>query len=442
MINVGLKNLASNAASTMVRQISAGLLQIATLALIARAFGPEGSGLYALALLLPMMLATVLNLGIGSANVYYLGGGQIDPKDAWRVTFRISMAIIAMGMILGTAAILIFGKQWFPGVSDQILWLALATFPILFLYTAIGNVFQGLQEFKKFNLVLIVQPIGNLLLISGVVLLSDLDIFYIVACYFISSLINLLLAYKLLYQTLNTKSGPKISGYARKLVNYGYKAHLSNILAFVNNRADMFLIGFFVGPAAVGIYAVAVNIVEKLWLFSGAVSTVLLPRLSQLSGDEEKRNVLTPLIARWSLWATLAAALGLTVMGQLIVSLLFGEAFLQAYSVIVWLLPGVVLGACSMVLANDMAARGRPDLNLATSWISVLINIGGNIVLIPRFGIEGAAAATSFAYVINMMMRLAMHSHFTGVKFTKNLLMGPEDWALMKTVYQKAVRTA
>lgn len=125
-------------------------------------------------------------------------------------------------------------------------------------------------------------------------------------------------------------------------------------------------------------------------------------------------------------------------MSNLFLQLVFGEEFIVGHNVILWLLPGVVLGACSMVLANDMAARGRPDLNLATTWISVSINVIGNIILIPRFGIEGAAAATSFAYVINMMMRLTMHSHFTGVKFYKNLIITKEDFILLKKLITKS----
>jgi len=438
MVDLGFKKLLGNVASTMARQILSGLLQIATLILIARAYGPEGSGAYALALLLPTMLATLLNLGIGPANVYYLGAGKVNPNQAWRVTLRIALYIILFGAVLGGTVIYFYSDEWFPGVSDAVLWLSLGTFPIIFLCTAIGNIFQGLQEFHNFNFVLFLQPFTNLILVACVILLRLDDVFFIVASYFISSSLNLILGCALLNASLKLKNGVFVNSYAKHLIGYGYKAHLSNILAFVNNRADMLLLGFFIGPVAVGIYAVAVNLVEKLWLFSGAVSTVLLPRLSQLSNDEAKRNLLTPLIARWSLWITLVAALAFAVLGNLIIGVFFGDAFLEAYSVLVWLLPGVVLGSCSMVLANDMAARGRPDLNLATSWVSVTINITGNIILIPQYGLQGAAGATSFAYVVNMMMRLAIHSHFTGVTFTRNLFMNGEDWRIVRAALQKA----
>lgn len=435
MTGLGLKQLAANVAATLGRQVCSGLLQLATLAIIARVYGPEGNGAYTLALLLPTMLATLLNMGMAPANVYFLGTSKVTSLQAWRVSLQASAWIAVLGGLMGGAAIYWRAAQWFPGVPIKMLWLALGMFPVIFVTGAISSLFQGLQEFKRFNAVLLLQPILMLCLVGFLTLLGVRDIFYILLSYFFSLVVTQITAYRLLQDAMQSHAGPFMPSYAKQMLNYGYKAHLSNILAFVNNRADMFLLGYFLGPVAVGIYAIAVNLTEKLWLFSGAVSTVLLPRLSQLSGHEDKRNQLTPLIARWSFWITFCASLILLLLGPFLVDLLFGKEFKDAYMVIVLLVPGVVMGACSMVLANDMAARGRPDLNLATSWISVSINVIGNIILIPRYGVHGAAVATSFAYTINFFMRMAMHSHFTGVRFYRNVVMGIEDLTLIRGAF-------
>lgn len=437
MSGLGLKKLFSNMIATLGRQVGSGVIQLITLAIIARVFGPSGNGAYTLALLLPGMLATLLNLGVAPANVYFLGANKVDPKYAWKITSVISFWIIMIGWLIGALVIIFKSSSFFPEVPTSMLWLALAFFPLIFITGNISSFFQGLQEFKQFNIVLLLQPIINLAVISLLVIFGFKNLFYILSSYLFSLVITQLIAYRLLRKILSESTGPKPDDYAKKIFNYGYKAHLSNILAFVNNRTDVLLLSYFIGPAAVGIYTIAVSITEKLWLFSGSISTVLLPRLSQLSGDEQKRNLITPLIARWVLWFTFFASLVLAAIGYWIILWVFGEKFISAYSVILFLLPGVVLGSCSMVLANDMAARGRPDLNLATSWISVSINIIGNIFLIPKYGIQGAAVSTSFAYVINMIMRLAMHSHFTGVKFYKNLILGKEDLLLVRRFFNK-----
>jgi len=53
----------------------------------------------------------------------------------------------------------------------------------------------------------------------------------------------------------------------------------------------------------------------------------------------------------------------------------------------------------SRVLANDIAARGRPELNIWTAIITFIVNIVGNVLLIPEYGIKGAAIATTLSYI-------------------------------------------
>ena len=95
---LGLKKLTGNIAATLARQLGAGVLQLLTLALIARVFGPQGNGAYAVALLLPTTLASLLNLGIGSANIYYLGAARVGAAAALRTTFKLHAVIALLGL--------------------------------------------------------------------------------------------------------------------------------------------------------------------------------------------------------------------------------------------------------------------------------------------------------------------------------------------------------
>lgn len=437
MRGVGLVSILKNVSATFGRQLGSGILQLLTLALIARVFGPSGNGAYTLTLLLPTLLATFLNLGMSPANVYFLGAKKVNAQFAWGVTLKISIWLVLIGWGIGAYLLSFHHLVFFPDVPIELLVLSLVCFPLVLLTANISSFFQGLQQFKEFNIVLLLQPILNLITISTLVLLGVENLLYVMMSYFVSLLITQCVAYHLLRKLLSSTECPKPKDYGRQLLNYGYKAHFSNILAFINYRADLFILGYFLGPLSVGIYVIAVNITEKLWLLSNAISTVILPKLSELSNDEDKRKVLTPLIARWVLWLTFIAAGLLALVGEVLIHLIFGAEFKEAYTAILYLLPGIVLGACSKVLANDIAARGRPDLNLATSWISVSINVIGNIILIPKMGLTGAALATSISYSINFLMRLAMHHYFTRVPFYQNLFIGKTDWLLVKSFLNK-----
>lgn len=77
--------------------------------------------------------------------------------------------------------------------------------------------------------------------------------------------------------------------YVKRAVAYRIQAHLANILEFLNDRIDRFIINKFLGPAALRLYAVRVRLVERVWMLSQAVSSNFFPGCSGDQGGETKR---------------------------------------------------------------------------------------------------------------------------------------------------------
>ena len=164
---IGLRSLFRNASSTVGRQLNAGLLGLATLVIIARVYGPVANGAYAVALLLPTMLSTFLNLGIGSANVYYLASGKYRPRAVLRTSVILAAWLSLLGLGVGGLLIVWYGDSLFPGVPVTMLCLALLAFPIMLLQQSVTSIFQGLQKFGLFNLSLMLQPLVTLAIVIG-----------------------------------------------------------------------------------------------------------------------------------------------------------------------------------------------------------------------------------------------------------------------------------
>ncbi len=119
----------------------------------------------------------------------------------------------------------------------------------------------------------------------------------------------------------------------------------SNILAFINYRADLFLVNLFLTPSMAGIYVVAIAITERLWLFSKAVAAAVLPRLSELHDREEIRRRLTPIVARWVLYLTILGGCALVPVVLYLLVPVFGAGYARAINAILLLMPGVVIGS-------------------------------------------------------------------------------------------------
>lgn len=422
----GLQGMVLRSAGTIGRQLAAGLLQLATVMVIARVYGPSINGAYALALLVPSVLATVLNLGIAPANVYFIASRQYGPRAVCRTTATLLVGLSILGCLVGSVVLWHRGTQAFPGVPVAMLWMALTAFPLMLAQAFVSSIFQGLQRFAAFNISLLAQPVVTFLLVLFLASAGAKELSFLIAAYLLGLLVTLIITSVILVRMVRgQQTGPEYP--YTTVLRYGYKAHLSNILAFVNYKADIFLVNIFLGPAFTGIYVIAVQVSERLWLLSQAVSTVALPRLSELASNEDLRRQLTPLLTRVVVSITAAAALLLALVVFPLVRLLFGPEYESSCWPLIFLLPGVVAGSASRLLANDIAARGRPELNMYMSIITVSVNIGANIALIPRFGLGGAAIATTLAYCLNLGLRLIIYYRQTGIPPQRVLLLTKKD---------------
>jgi O-antigen/teichoic acid export membrane protein len=158
----------------------------------------------------------------------------------------------------------------------------------------------------------------------------------------------------------------------------------------------MFILNYFLGPASVGIYAVSVRLAELLWYLPNAVGFVIFPRAA--ASKPEEMNVFTPRVFRATLGLTALGALGLAFVGRPVINLVFSSAFVGAFIPMLVLLPGVVLLGGAKVLTNELAGRGYPHYNSLNAGLALILTVVLDLVLIPRYGVVGAALASSAAY--------------------------------------------
>lgn len=393
-----------NTLLTLSRQILAAGIQLLTAIIIARQLGPEGNGLYAMAILLPSMLVTFLNFGVGPATVFYIGRGTLSPELALRANLSLGTKVIVFATLFVLPLIYVFGEQVFPSVHISLLMLGFVIFPVSLLLSYGISVLQGQEDFKRFNLITLISPTITLLISVLSLIVFGLGVFSVVVAYLIGQLAGLFL----LFVSTSANFSGKYTGSApeqKALLRYGWKAHFGNIMAFVNYRADIFLVNFLLGPMATGIYVIAVQFAEKLWMLSQAASTVLLPRLSSMSHEGGRRHQLS-VRAGWIVGLlTFIASLLLVVLLYFFLEPIFGSEYQPAFVPFLWLLPGIVLGAISRIYSNTIAAAGKPEWNMYASILVVTVNVIGNLILIPELGLAGAALATTVAYALDFMIK-------------------------------------
>lgn len=429
-------DLGRNVLLTFSRQIITVLLALLTSILIARVLGTEGNGYFGVALLVPMLLARFCDLGISVANTYFIGRQDVSIRQAWRTTRRFWLAMIAVGVALGGSTLWLFSELLFPGVPAVYLWLGLALYPLLLAQGYTASLLRGAQAFAWFNFLFLA---GSLLMLAAALLLvwfAGAGVAGALGAYAVGWALQSSIGWWQVRRLIREEPPmPMMTGFGRKSFDYGWKSQASIVLSFMTYRIDTLIVNALLSPAAAGVYIIAGQLAERLWLLSQSVGTVILPRLSQLHTDEARRLRLTPLILRWVLLMTISGALLLLLLGYPLIILLFGREYIGAYAAMVALLPGIILLSGGRVLANDLSARGRPDFNVGVSVAAIIMNIVANFVLIPRWGLVGAALASTAAYGFNALLTLLIYVRITNNRLGSVFVPTQDDRVVLQWGY-------
>ena len=394
--------------------------------LIARAVGPEGKGILALMSLASGQAVAVLALGIESAIVYYVGSGRVDKQVASSTCFLLSFALgtLAAGFTVGILHFIL--KQ----VSFAI-WI------LIYVSAALTPV-----SLYSMYLGVIVRMEGKIVELAGFGLIHHfLYTCAIIGCFFLARNIPAILAVGIVtnlvsmgvswffyakWGYLPPKSYLASKKVAYRLISYGIKGHIGGIFKLLNYRLDMYIIGYLLPVAQVGIYSVAVAFSELLLMIPNAIGVVITQRAATRPWKEA--NDITATVTRLTIVVIALGCIVLALLGHILIPLLYGKAFADAVKAMLWLLPGIWFLAMWKTLLSDIGiSRGYPLYRTYSSGVAVVATVAFDLLLIPRFGINGAAIASSIAYAMAALTILFLFCKTTGVRISELLLPRGDD---------------
>lgn len=395
--------------STLATQILLLVLGTITAAIIARTLGPEGKGILQLALMLPAMLSLFLNGGIGVANVHYAGSGRYTVAQlTWN-----SLLFAFWGTVggAGIVAAMIAGGHLatvIPGVSTGFFLLSMLVLPMSLLSGYLQTILQGIQAIHAVNRIRLLFGSVNLLLLILFVLILPWGIPGAILATLAATLFSLVLLVRSIVQaggSFRFKRDREVFG---TTLRFGLRGYVGNVLQFFNYRLDVLILNFLLGPASVGIYSVATKLAELVWYFPNAMGFVLFPKAAGSSSQE--MNSFTPRVFRITLLISVAAAAAIALVGYPFIILVYTQEFASAFVPLLVLLPGVVLLGSARVLTSDISGRGFPHYNSINAGIVLVVTVVLDLILIPRRGLVGAAAASTIAYSITFLAAVVFYS--------------------------------
>lgn len=432
--------LARSATITFAARVAALLFGIAGSVIVARALGPAGRGQYALIILIPTLLQISGGLGLDQAMVYLVARSK---NDARSIAFTLATASAGLGLLLiaayGAISQLPFYIAYLQTarVDPPLVWILVALLPVTLISLCFISAILGLERYRAYNLASLLGPVSVFVLLLALVVVGRLGLTGAVLATGGANLLSLLGAGALLLLSSEgpTRPRPRV---LREALRYGFRADAANLAWFLHNRADMFFVGYLAGPAALGYYAVAVGLVEKLNMPPSAVGTVLFPKIAAATGEDARR--LTPVACRHILSLTMLLCLGLALLAWPLVYVLFGTPFLPAVPLLWLLLPGVLSLSVGRLLSADLNGRGLPGSVARINIAMALVNMALNLWWIPIWGAAGSAAASSISYSAAVFLFGRRYTQVSGARWRELLVLTRSECGELARLIRRTAR--
>lgn len=365
-----------------------------TLLLIARQLGPAGYGQYTACFALAGFAAILINLG---ADIWLLreGGRQAVPLGesvGSVLAVKVVAGIAWLGLMLVVAPLL--RQDTFPAgllqlsalsvLLDSLFATALTAFK-----ASLRNYVTSLLESGSDA----VWLMATLLLIGlGV---RRVEIYAQVRI--IVLFVSLLVAILIIWRIVGVRGTFRTVG---RLLREAPPFAASEFLSWISLRMDVLIIAFALGEQAAGLYAPAVGVVNALFLIPAAVHGVMVPVLSHLvvtntaQAEASAKRMVVLLLAT-------GLGLSLTLLGgaPLLVSFL-RESFSNSLNVLRILSVILLFKSSSFAMAAILVAIGRQPQRTLVQAVAAIANIGLNLWIVYRLGIEGVA----WVYVLTELL--------------------------------------
>lgn len=388
--------------ATRIFLIGVGL--VATI-LVARALGPTGRGLYAVAMAIGMIGIQFGCLGLHTSNVYFVSRNQVDLPNLVGNSLVVSLVIGAMA-IAGSYAV--FGAwPWLAPLHGALLLLGLLWIPVGIAYLLLQNLLLGVNEVSAYNRTEVINRVAALFMIVCLVAGHRLSPALAFAAGLVSMTAMLGVIVARLARVANAAPGISLKFFRVNLA-YGLRAYFGAFFCFLVLRSDLLLVKYLRGAESAGYYSIAVTMADYIAILPTVIASLLLPKLSATENVHQKylqmKKALLGTFAIVTPLLTLSA-----VLAPWVVNILFGKAFVPSVSPYLWLMPGILFLSIHTVSVQFLNSIGYP-MKVVWVWLCcAVLNIGLNLVwAIPRLGADGAAITSSICYAIATILILGV----------------------------------
>ena len=431
MINHELTDITKKSGIVFLGRILGVIFGFFFSVLAARYMGASAYGKIMYVITIITAISIVTKLGLTQGLVQFVAKLS-DKKEYIKRNSLISFSIlIVLSFSILMSALLFFSSKFIAvNIFNNIEIAALLRVmsPILILFSLIEitpGIFRGLHIVKY-------QVIGRDLIQSLIRLISVFILGYLgyklsglVISYYISMTISIIyLLYKLYRLRLIGKIKKEYIKSYKKILVFSSPLLVSGLLHYLIGKIDIFMIGYFLESTEVGIYIIALKIATLANFLLFSINSIFAPKITSLfyNNQMEKLKRLYQVLTKWIFATNLTAFFIILVLSRDIMNI-FGNEFIFGWLALILIAAGQVInaGVGSAGLINIMT--GYPHSELYISSIVFILNAVLNYLLIPIYGIEGAAIASLISIgILNLLRLYILYNRLNFLPYNKNYL--------------------
>ena len=382
-------SLARNSTARLGSLMAVLVFGFATSVMTARWLGPSGKGtLSALSFMGDVFFFYICLMGLGEAGIVLVAKKEVTLQRALSASL---LPLLATGCV-GAVALLIVSipADWsaiLPAVVLQGVVLMLALYMHLF-----QDLLHSRERFITTSLLSSARVLTTAVMTAVILSFTELGIQGAVTAGLCGVLVHL-------GGELRALRGMGLSfrpawdrSYLFLALKLGVLMQAAFLLMAMSQRADQLLVYALAGTRDGGLYAVALTLGILPASVPSALSHASFPRLANLS-DEEVWP-LTSQIVRVGLIGGGVASIVLAILAPVFTATVFGADYRHSVVPALILMCGGLVWSMQWILARAWAARGRPMLLLISFLCSVVVMLGLDLLLLPLWGLAGAAVAS------------------------------------------------
>lgn len=385
-------------------------LGLLTSVMVARGLGPEGRGTLAAAMLWPGLLTYAISLGVGPAALYHAAQPDSNPRDTFNTAARLALVQSALGMAAGL--LLLPRVLHEPGaemLSVSRIYLFVIPFSLLTQYACF--VLQAMLRFQALNLVRLLIPTGYLAGASILWMVGSLSVRSVIVLHLALNVASLVAAIgSLAREGIRIRIGEGSRAIAQRLLGYGLRAHIGTVSQLLNLRLDQALIAALLPIEQLGLYASAVSAASVGQIVSTAIRMIGTARIARTPPAQRVETL--GLYFRMSLIVSAVVCALLASAMPVLLPVVFGHEFAGATPVAIILVGGSFFYGAQDVLAGGAHACGEPWVVSRAAIVGLFVTIPLLMLLLPVFGVVGAALASLCAYAVQTVL-IAVSLHRT-----------------------------